>query len=209
MGKLTLHNLPRYIAGLMATILSLLFIIEGRGDFPILFASGFFLLICISDTLYTKIPNLLTFSMAMVGCVYNVWYPSGSGLLFALLGLTLGLGLLLVPFLMGGMGAGDVKALAALGALVGPSAVFHVFLYTALFGGIMAVFQYATSSHLLMKIATWRTAVLAFAGTRESGSFQPLSSGEKFKFPYATAIAFGYYAYVTWGDLFSLLVKKA
>jgi prepilin peptidase CpaA len=206
MEKISLHNLPRFTAGFVATLLSINFMVSGRGDIPILFASAFLLLICISDTLYTKIPNLLTFSMALAGFGYNAWLSGGSGFFSALLGLTLGLGLFLVPFLMGGMGAGDVKALAALGALLGPIAIFHVFLYTALFGGIMAVFQYLSSPNLLEKMVTWRTAILAFAGTRETGCLQTISSGEKLKFPYATVIAFGYYTFLAWGDIFSLLL---
>ena len=42
-----------------------------------------------------------------------------AGLWTALLGLLAGFVLLLIPYLLGGMGAGDVKALAALGALLG------------------------------------------------------------------------------------------
>lgn len=207
MGNISLQNLPRYSAGLLAIVLSLLFIMKGRGDFPILFASAFLLLICLSDTIYTKIPNLLVFAMALVGLSYNIWQSGISGLAFSGLGLVLGLGLFLVPFLMGGMGAGDVKALAALGALLGPAAVFHVFLYTALVGGLMSIIQYLFSPQLVRRIVAWRVAVLAFAGTRDAGCLQPISSGEQLRFPYATAIAFGYYALVAWGDIFALLER--
>ncbi|MBW2186737.1 MAG: prepilin peptidase [Deltaproteobacteria bacterium] len=44
-----------------------------------------------------------------------------SGFTTSVAGLVTGLLLLIIPYLMGGMGAGDVKALAALGALLGPS----------------------------------------------------------------------------------------
>jgi prepilin peptidase CpaA len=189
-----MRNVPRYITGLAAAALSLLFIMKGAGEPPVLFASVFLLLICISDTLYTKIPNLLTCSVAVVGFI-------------SVLGLALGLGLFLWPFLAGGMGAGDVKALAGLGALLGPGAIFQVFLYTAFVGGVMAIVQYLFSRQLLSKIASWWAALLTFAGTRKVGDLLPVSVQEKLKFPYATAIAFGYYAFIVWGDIFPLAEK--
>jgi prepilin peptidase CpaA len=202
-----MRNVPRYITGLAAAALSLLFIMKGAGEPPVLFASVFLLLICISDTLYTKIPNLLTCSVAVVGFIFNFSQSGLPGLAFSVLGLALGLGLFLWPFLAGGMGAGDVKALAGLGALLGPGAIFQVFLYTAFVGGVMAIVQYLFSRQLLSKIASWWAALLTFAGTRKVGDLLPVSVQEKLKFPYATAIAFGYYAFIVWGDIFPLAEK--
>ena len=56
-----------------------------------------------------------------------------------LLGLMAGAGLLILPFLMGGMGAGDVKLLACAGSMLGPVQVFYAFLAAAVLGGLMAV----------------------------------------------------------------------
>ena len=55
-------------------------------------------------------------------------------------------------FLLGGMGAGDVKLAACFGAWLGPKASLFIALYSALAGGVMAVF----------------VAVLVVAGRRES-----------------------------------------
>jgi prepilin peptidase CpaA len=180
---------------------------KNAGDPSVLFASVFLLLICISDTLYAKIPNLLTCSVAAVGFIFNLSQSGLPGLVFSGLGLVLGLGLFLWPFLAGGMGAGDVKALAGLGGLLGPAAIFQVFLYTAFAGGLMAMMQYLFSRQLLSKIASWWTALLTFAGTRKVGDLLPVSAQDKLKFPYAAAIAFGYYAFIVWGDIFSLAQK--
>jgi prepilin peptidase CpaA len=61
------------------------------------------------------------------------------GLLKAVAGLTVGLAIFLPFFLLRGMGAGDVKLLAALGAWLGPGNVFWLAIYTSLIGGVMAV----------------------------------------------------------------------
>ena len=47
--------------------------------------------------------------------------------------------MLIVPYLMGGMGAGDAKLMGAVGAILGAKGVFIAFLFTAIAGGIYAV----------------------------------------------------------------------
>ena len=69
-----------------------------------------------TDTRRGRIPNWLTFPALGLGVALHSFVGGGDGLLFAAEGAALGLGLFLVPFLIGGMGAGDVKLLAALGA---------------------------------------------------------------------------------------------
>ena len=51
----------------------------------------------------------------------------------------LGFACLILPYLWGGMGAGDVKALAALGAWLGPKLTVFLFCYMGIAGGIIAV----------------------------------------------------------------------
>ena len=50
-----------------------------------------------------------------------------------------GLFLFMPLFLLGGMGAGDVKLLAALGAWLGPTGAFWLAVYSSMAGGLMAV----------------------------------------------------------------------
>ena len=47
--------------------------------------------------------------------------------------------LLYLPFVMGGMGGGDVKLLAAIGAFAGPAGVTKIFLASAIFGGVLSL----------------------------------------------------------------------
>ncbi|MCG0278068.1 MAG: A24 family peptidase [Thermanaeromonas sp.] len=54
-------------------------------------------------------------------------------------GLALGFLLLALPYYLGGMGAGDVKMLATIGAIQGPLFTFYTFLCSALIGGIWAL----------------------------------------------------------------------
>jgi prepilin peptidase CpaA len=94
----------------------------------------------IYDVRYRRIPNWLTVSGVVVGFSINwlIGFPEG-GLLFALEGLAVGFVVYLVLYVLRAMGAGDVKLMAAVGALAGYQRWFGIFFVTALVGGVMAL----------------------------------------------------------------------
>jgi len=75
-------------------------------------------LACVCDLRTRRIPNVLTFGGAAVALGYALASRGFGGLLTSLEGWGVGLALFLPMFLLGGMGAGDVKLLACLGAWV-------------------------------------------------------------------------------------------
>jgi prepilin peptidase CpaA len=96
-------------------------------------------LACLMDLRTRRIPNVLTFSAAAGAVLFHLstggWLAAG----WSLAGLALG-GLLFFPmFALRGMGAGDVKLLAALGAWLGPGQVATIALATSLVGGAIAI----------------------------------------------------------------------
>jgi len=99
-----------------------------------------------------RIPNYLTFGAALAGLAYNLGVSGWGGLGDGLLGLLLGFGFLIVPYIMGGMGAGDVKALAALGAWLGPTGTLYLFCYMAIAGGLMSLAVLIRKAILWQKI---------------------------------------------------------
>jgi prepilin peptidase CpaA len=164
--------------------------------------SAFFLsLAVVFDLRWRKIPNYLTLSFLILGISTHTIGSGASGFFDAASGTGLGFILMLLPFLFSGMGAGDVKAMAALGALIGPSAVFQTFLYTALAGGAVALVYYVIVYDIRVKAKNGLAALLAFAGSRDIRCLTPQPSPKKHKFPYAPAIALGYGAYLAWGNL--------
>jgi len=48
---------------------------------------------------------------------------------------------LLLPYLYGGIGAGDVKLLAVYGSLLGPHLIITAFFYGAILGGVVALYK--------------------------------------------------------------------
>ncbi len=91
-----------------------------------------------SDIRTRKILNRLTFPAAAAGFSINAYQYGWDGCIASASGLALGLAFLLIPYLMGGIGAGDVKMLGALGALAGPKIVSYGFVFGAILGGIIA-----------------------------------------------------------------------
>ncbi len=101
---------------------------------------GLLLLAAIYDVRYRRIPNWLNLSGVILGLGIN-WFIGRpeAGILFGLSGLGVAFGLYMVLYLVRAMGAGDVKLMAAVGALAGPSRWFGIFLITAIIGGILAL----------------------------------------------------------------------
>jgi prepilin peptidase CpaA len=133
-----------------------------------------------ADLRWRRIPNWLTLSTALVGLALNVWLYGASGGLTALGGLALGLALLLPFYVLRAVGAGDVKLLAALGALLGPQALVSVALYGAVVGGLMSATILLGRGRLML---TLNELVVQRSLPSRSGATAP----------YAVAIAAGVY----------------
>lgn len=91
------------------------------------------------DLTQKKIPNYLTLPVMGWGLLSYVIIDGFSGFTFSLYGFLLGLGIFIIPYLAGGMGGGDVKLMAAIGALMGAEFIFSTAILTALCGGAIAV----------------------------------------------------------------------
>ena len=69
----------------------------------------------------------------------HTWLGGVSGTMFAMNGLGMGLGLFLLPYLTGVLGAGDVKLMAAIGSLIGPYGAVSSGILTMIIGGVYAL----------------------------------------------------------------------
>ena len=132
------------------------------------------------DVVSRRIPNWLTFATLIGGVLINTWQAGPSGALLALAGAALGAALLLPFYSIRAMGAGDVKLLAAVGALLGPHVLVSVAVYGALVGGAMSVVVLLVRRRLFITFG--EMLVLARAPTRSGATA-----------PYGVAIASGVY----------------
>jgi len=140
------------------------------------------------DMRHRRVPNALTMGLASVGLVVAM---AGFGTVTvggALGGLALGLALLLPAHVFGATGAGDVKLLAAFGALLGPADVFDAFLRAAILGGVMALMVALWRGRL--RETVYGTAMLVTTRTRTAAALIEHPAANN-RFPYAPAIACG------------------
>lgn len=150
--------------------------------------------ICLyTDVRYRKIYNVVLFPAFLLAILYGITHSGVAGLLFCIKGATLGLALLLIPFLLGGMGAGDVKLLAVIGAWQGPEFIWFCFLCTALAGGIFGVIQLLRKGTLALTLKTILFALIP--GPPKVNTFGTLATAKAGDaFPYGIAIATGTFA---------------
>lgn len=93
----------------------------------------------ITDIKKQKIYNWLTGSMVTGAFVFHITTNGLDGLVFSIEGLVVGVCLLIIPFILGGMGGGDAKLMGGVGAALGAKGVLYSFIFTGLFGGLYAL----------------------------------------------------------------------
>lgn len=169
--------------------------------------SGFLVLAAVIDGFELKVPNWLTFPMIISGWVFSgiatAWTgePWWSAIGWSLVGTIVGLALLLPAYAIGGMGAGDVKLLAGVGAWMHSTHTFYAFCVSAIVGAVLAVamvlVQRGWKKHsnqfwlILTEILTIRdpNALSEIAAKRKSSMLL---------LPYGIPIAIGTIAYFAW-----------
>lgn len=100
-----------------------------------------------------RVPNWINLALMLTGFGAQAIYFGASGFATGALGLLTGFGLLIIPWLMHGMGAGDVKLMAAIGVWLGPLLTFYSFTLGAVFGGVSAVVMIVSTGRLRMACA--------------------------------------------------------
>ena len=145
-----------------------------------------------TDVKFQRIYNWLTFPVIVLGILLHSVTTGIPGLLLSLAGIGVASLALLLFLLSGAMGAGDVKLLCAVGALIGPGLMGWTLLCTVLAGGVCGV-VYAARRGVLDH--TLRNAVVgghALAATQGITMLKGMACTSKAgKMPYAPAIALG------------------
>jgi prepilin peptidase CpaA len=149
------------------------------------------LTICfITDVTSQRIYNKVIFPAILVTLIIHLAYSGLEGLKFSLLGFAAGLAILIIPYYLGGIGAGDVKLLAAIGAIKGSMFVFNTAIYMAVIGGIMALLIIITHKEFFRFIKEFKNWLLSFF-LGINYSFKTSSSVLLQKYPYGVAIVGG------------------
>ena len=145
-----------------------------------------------TDVRSCRIPNWLVLPFLVAGVAVSGWVHGWQGVEQSFLGIALGTMVLGVFCWMGGMGMGDLKLCAAVGAWIGPAQLLFALVITGMVGGIMAL-CWAVVGGFLGELLRG-TGDLLF-GLRKRG-LRPhpelvLNNPLTRKMPYAPAIAIG------------------
>jgi prepilin peptidase CpaA len=141
----------------------------------------------VTDLRTRRIPNVLTALMAAAGIGLAATGASGVSVAAAALGIVVGFGLMLPGHALGATGAGDVKLMAAVGAIVGPIVVVKAFLFTGIAGGLLAIVVAIRRRRLAATLTA--TGQMIGAPSEVPGVIRSAASASRFA--YGPAIAIG------------------
>ena len=141
----------------------------------------------ITDLRERKIYNKVVFPAVAAGIVLNTAQLGLPGLRTSIAGFITGILIFLVPFALGGLGAGDVKLLGSVGALKGPLFAIYAALAAALIGGVLALLVLLWQRKLLSTLK--RLGMAIFILLRGGGSSVAQLLLERT--PYSSLIPYG------------------
>ncbi|TWT90665.1 Type IV leader peptidase family protein [Pseudobythopirellula maris] len=176
-------------------------------NWPIWFVTITLVVAAVIDGLQLKVPNWITFPMIVSGWVYCTTlgpYAGWEGLLYSLVGTAVGLLLLLPAYAIGGMGAGDVKLMAGIGAWVGVTVTVWSFAFTAVIGGLIALgmvfFKKRWDKHHGQFWHIWNE-ILTVKDPEKLAAIAKERKPTMMLLPYGIPIAIGTIAYFAWADM--------
>jgi prepilin peptidase CpaA len=140
-----------------------------------------------SDLHWHRIPNWLSLLGLLTGLGLQTWVGAAHGLAFGLLGALVGLACFAPFYLLRGMGAGDVKLLAAVGSFMGPHGAFYAALGSLLAGGAGAL------AYLAWRVVRASMSTLVRDGIQAVGASAYIAarSAQRDRLPFALPIAVG------------------
>jgi len=159
------------------------------------------------DGLQLKVPNWITFPMILTGWAYSVAlspYPGWEGLWFSLLGTVVGLAVLLPAYAVGGMGAGDVKLMAGVGAWMWSANTFYAFAATTIVGAVIAVGMVLWTKSWAKHKAQFWGIINEIATVKDPEKLAEIAAERKprmFLLPYGIPIAIGSIGYFAWNGM--------
>ncbi len=173
-------------------------------NWTIWLVSAILVVAAVIDGLQLKVPNWLTYPLILSGWVYSFAFFGTEGLGWSLLGTAIGLALLLPAYAIGGMGAGDVKLLAGVGAWIYATHTLLAFGISAVIGGLMALVMVWWSGNWRKHLTQFHMIASEIATLRDPEQLAAIAADRKSSMmllPYGIPIAIGTILYFAWNGM--------
>ena len=151
-----------------------------------------------------RVPNWLTYPMVLSGLIYNTVANGYLGFEFGLWGMTVGLLTLMPLYAVGGMGAGDVKLMAGIGAWLGGPIAFAAFCVSVVVGAVMAIVMAYRSGRFQHHQAQFFMIWTEWTTIRDPRKLSAIAAERKPRMqllPYGIPICIGSIAYFLWAGM--------
>ena len=148
-----------------------------------------------------RVPNWLTFPMVLSGLVYCSCIGGVDGFLSGLAGMSVGLLCLLPLYAVGGMGAGDVKLMAGIGAWLGWQVTLYAFCVSTVVGAAMAIVMVWKQGSFQKHYVNFMVILSEWMQVRDPAELSKIAAERKpsmLLLPYGIPIcvgSIGYFAY--------------
>jgi prepilin peptidase CpaA len=166
--------------------------------------SAILIVAAVIDGWMLKVPNWLTFPLVFAGWAAHMYFYGLNGLGESMAGTVVGLGLLLPAYAIGGMGAGDVKLMAGIGAWVGATVTFYAFCVTAVIGGVIALAMVLIRRrwhHHVMQFFKIVDEILVVRNPEALSVIAAERKSSMMLLPYGIPIALGTITYFFWSGM--------
>jgi prepilin peptidase CpaA len=190
------------VAGAAAIVAGVGLLLAGEGMPPLhrMGTAAFLSLVVFEDVRRMRIPNALTFPALLLALAAAAVSGGAVALAGAALAASAALVLGIGPYALGWLGAGDVKALVVLGALVGMTALLPLLFSVIIAGGVMALAHLALRGELAGLLTRWWLSLQTTLVTRRLCYFSPApGSAAAAGLPFGVAMACGAIAFSLWG----------
>jgi len=147
---------------------------------------------CVVDARTRRIPNVLSATAMLAGLGLNAAYFGVNGLAVSVAGMLAAAAVLLPTFALGGIGAGDVKMMGAIGALLGAQIALAALGLGMILGGLIMLAHLARRGRLREKLgATWAMVAAASLARSVEPLRAPAADPDAVALPYSVPLGLG------------------
>jgi len=174
-------------------------------QWPVWLLASILVVAAVIDAIRFRVPNWLTFPLIMGGWIYSTAAFGWEGLGWSLFGTAVGFALLLPAHAIGGMGAGDVKLFAGVGAWLHATQTWHAFCVSAIAGGVIAVGLMVWRRDWKKHWAQFQIIFFEAVTIRDPEALSALAAQRRSSMvllPYAVPIMLGTVLYLAWSGKF-------